>query len=215
MSDYKKLEEFDHIVLLKATNIKINELSQDIKNVIADFESKFKRYRMQKEESQLKVLDSYSKVIAQHIVDYFVEDEEQTPSATIIEQVADVKNAIEEKDEKKEIALIVDAHTDPNKAQSTPMAPPAPPVAPPVVTPPTHPTPVNPPIPSPAPVYADSDDVVLAKLMEEGKTEVTKKELVAAGFKTGMFSKLTYNGATTKFFILKKIKEDVYSLSKR
>lgn len=71
-----KLEQFPHIALLNKPDTKFKELDQKTKLNIESFRDSFKTWTTRKDPVMLEKLIARSEMIAQHLVNYFVEDED-------------------------------------------------------------------------------------------------------------------------------------------
>jgi hypothetical protein len=89
-----ELNKFPHIVLINNADVKRKDLSGGILHFIADFEKSYKGYMLKPTELGLQKLKEKSDVIAQHIYDYFVEDDEQIDDPSVAQMVNQVKDAV-------------------------------------------------------------------------------------------------------------------------
>jgi|GEM_PF-6707035 len=204
-------EDFPHIILIAKADIKKRDFDTNLNNAIASFERRWaswKGIQLKKYEAgdynskkALEVLTSESEILAQHIYNYFVEDDEQVEDASVSKMADQIKDVIDEpvansvKDSKLNTTPTVDdlvpepTHSD-NEPITTPIADDSEP--------------------------DDSDEKVLHKLFKEGKVkDLSKRALGDAGLDISFWSDLTSTGMKCgKYRLHKKAKEEFYNLEK-
>ncbi len=98
-------DQFPHLVLIAKAEIKKKDFSEDLREHIASFERRFNTWKGQQQKryeandplaiKSFKALVSESTIIAQHIYDYFVEEEDQVVNPTVDKVVDQIKDAID------------------------------------------------------------------------------------------------------------------------
>lgn len=163
--------QFPHLVLINQSGLKLRELSVDVKNAMGAWERSYKGWGMKKSPQGLEVLISQSKVISQHIYDYFVEEDDQTAKPGDVTQMAeDIKDT---KD---------DEGANGPAAGSEPVL-----VDEKVVKTPTKEVKTE--------KKLSSDETALKTLFEQGKVEnISIADLKTVNFGLGIFGQLTRNG---------------------
>lgn len=190
-----------HSIVINDANIKMKEFDEGLKTAIQGFEKNhfaFMRVngsKLSEEKNILKLREfqETSKILAQHIYDYFVESSEQTPNATVQEIVEDIKEAKEEE--------VI--------ATPTPTPPPTPtPNAEPKVQATTQTAPPT--------KNVNRNEDALAKIFASGKVDnINENDLINAGFDTGWDSPLSSRGCTCGAYTLSKGKfESRFKLTK-
>ncbi len=204
-----------HVALIAKAEIKKRDFNNDLNNMIASFDRRFsewckfnsKKYELN-DEKAMKAYETFlseSTIIAQHIYDYFVEEEDQIAQPSVVQAAAQIQDAI----------------ADPAPATDPP------PVSPVTPSDPVNATPASPPIPpatpSDPPPAANADpepdetnERALHKLYKEGKlTEISRETLKSAGFNTSWWGDLQSTGQRCgKYRLYKEKSERLYSLEK-
>lgn len=171
------VENFPHNQIIASAKIKISDLDDNLKTTITAFNRKHNGYKMKPTENTEKELFALSNIISQNIVDYYVDDEDQTVDINA--------NPITPADIKEIVKDIKEAGT------------PDPVVVPPTTTPAAEPIisklpDVEPPTPTPEltkpvedPEPTNKNEKALFLLFKEGVTSgITKSMLKAKGFDT-------------------------------
>lgn len=211
-------DNLPHVVLINKADIKKKHFSEDLNNALAAFERRFtsfkglqlKKYEAGEEGAKraYQSLVSESTILAQHIYDYFVEDDEQKNDASIQVMADQIKDNLAEganagdgsqvqgdgQDKKPDETPPSDAGKQGeglSDKQSKPAA-------------------------DAEESFSSNDEKVLAKLFKEGKvTGISRKMLSDAGFDTGFWSDLKSTGQRCgKYRLFKKTFEEFYNLEK-
>ena len=183
------LDQFPHVVLLKQSEIKFKELDEVVKLNIESFEKSFKTWQTKKDPGMLSQLKARSQMIAQHIWNYFVEEEEQTAQEGDIAAMAeDIKNA-------NENTATGNNSTIPAKNPGAPGSQTGAPEA--------NAKPLS------------KDEQALKNLFEKGiVTSITLDMLNKEGFNIGMSSKLGRRGCVVGNYELVRMDSSTYNLKK-
>jgi outer membrane biosynthesis protein TonB len=212
-------ETFPHLVLIAKAEIKKKDFSEDLREHIASFERRFNTWKGQQQKryeagdplavKSHKALVSESTILAQHIYDYFVEEDDQTNSTNINVVADQIKDAIQNPE--PEPAKTPEPTTTPT--------PKVEPVAEPVSEPKTEPTPepkATESTPASEPESDSDDEKALDKLFKAGTlTGISKDMLRREGFDVGFWSDLTSTGCKCgKYQLFKASKEEFYNLKK-
>lgn len=173
-----ELAQFPHIQLLNKTGIKIKELSEDVKVSVAAFEKSYKGFVMNKSQKTLTNLQSQSKIIAQHIYDYFVEDDEQNAKPGDTNQmIKDIKDGGTPNN-----PIPNNGNNLPDNSKASQGK-------------------------EPTERKISKDEQALKTLHDSGKVaEIKKEDLIAANFECGFFSALSSSG-TSWIGIYKLVRE--------
>jgi hypothetical protein len=83
-----KLENFPHIIILNRQDLKFKNFDQDLILNLESFEKSLKTWQTKKDAKILEELKAKSKLIAQHIINYYVEEEEEAPAADPVDPPA-------------------------------------------------------------------------------------------------------------------------------
>lgn len=215
-----------HITLIATAEIKKKEFDDKLTNVISSFDKRFETWFKMSEKTyergEVKAVKAYetfideSTIIAQHIYDYFVEDDEQIDDATVNQMADQIKEVINEPPPNTDPA----PNNEPPKEPVEPVAPKEPiqNVDPPPVDTTVSPTP---PVTDPPPVeekeeFSSKNEEVLARLYKQGKlTEISKKLLKEEGFDTSWWGNLESTGQKCgKYALSKRTTEEFYNLTK-
>lgn len=230
-------ETFAHIILIAKADIKKKDFDTNLNNAIASFDRRWnswkgiqsKKYEAGDHNAKkaLDVLNSESEILAQHIYDYFVEEEEQVDDPSVAKMASQIKEVIDEPVKEPEPTKEKDEPEPikPEPTKSEPVATPEPePLPEPPKEPVIEPAPVAEPEPAPPaepptpeePYPSDSDEKALHQLFKEGKvTELSRKALGAAGLDVSFWSDLTSTGMKCgKYRLHKKAREEFYTLEK-
>ena len=204
-------ETLPHIALIAKADIKKKEFSVGLNSTINVFEGRFnawhKSFRKRYDEGNQDAIDRYdsfvaeSEILAQHIYDYFVEDEEQDDSASIDDKANQIKDAIDDNDDdgKPIIEPVIE------------------PIAESIVTPPIVEPVIEPIEPAVEPEKASSkSEQILSDLFKEGIVSgITKEILRAKGFDTSFWGDLSSTGQKCgKYRLSKKVNDELYNLEK-
>ena len=214
-------ETLPHIALIAKADIKKKEFSVGLNSTINVFEGRFnawhKSFRKRYEDGNQDAIDRYdsfvaeSEILAQHIYDYFVEEDEQDDSASIDNKADQIKDAIDDDDGKPVIEPVIPA-VEPI------VTPPIvePPIVEPVIEPIIEPI-IEPVIPIVEPEKASSkSEQILSDLFKEGIVSgITKEILRAKGFDTSFWGDLSSTGQKCgKYRLSKKVNDELYNLEK-
>ena len=214
-------ETLPHIALIAKADIKKKEFSVGLNSTINVFEGRFnawhKSFRKRYEDGNQDAIDRYdsfvaeSEILAQHIYDYFVEDEEQDDSSSIDNKADQIKDAIDDDDDGKPVIEPIIPAVEPI-------------VTPPIVTPPiVEPViePIEPIIEPTKPVVepekaSSKSEQILSDLFKEGIVSgITKEILRAKGFDTSFWGDLSSTGQKCgKYRLSKKVNDELYNLEK-
>jgi hypothetical protein len=70
-----KIDQFPHMIVLANPKLKFKEFDEDLNLNLDSFQKSFKTWTTKKDPAMLKQLEARSRVIAQHIINYFVEED--------------------------------------------------------------------------------------------------------------------------------------------
>lgn len=154
------VNDLPHNQLLNMAGIKLKELSPEAKTSIESINQQFKGYLIKKTPATLEKIKAQSKVLQQHIYDYFVEDGDAT---TIAGMASDIKDNNEPNGNSSSTSNSSSnvgnnsngANIEPPKVQKK----------------------------------TDPNETALKSILESGKMAgITKKDLAEAGFDIGMWT---------------------------
>jgi hypothetical protein len=119
------IENFPHNQIIKKASVKVEELDEDLRILIASFTKKYNGYRLKESPSALREIEAFSNIIAQHIYDYHVDKEDQGIKIDKDEPITkeEIKEIVEEiREEKKPEPVVApvpdkDLTPDPEPAQ--------------------------------------------------------------------------------------------------
>ncbi len=228
MTDIKST--LPHIALIAKSEIKKKDFDTNLQNLLDAFERRFAQWKNQKLKryeagdpiavKSYDVMVSESTIIAQHIYDYFVEEEDQIDNSGTDKLDASTVNKMADQ---------IKDNKDTPPENNTPPPPPIPDPetiivdTPPAKVPEVKLDDVKDPEPPKVdtkvaddPEPEDSDEKVLHKFFKEGKLSgISKAMLHKEGFDTGFFGNLTSKGQTCgKYRLYKESNEEFYNLKK-
>jgi hypothetical protein len=213
-------ETLPHIALIARADIKTKEFSAGLNSTINVFERRFnswhKSFRKRYDEGNQDAINGYdsffaeSEILAQHIYDHFVEDDEQDDSASIDDKADQIKDAIID-----DVIPVTEPVIEPVIPINEPIIEPVIPVTEPVI-PVVEPI-IEPVIPIVEPEKASSkSEQILSDLFKEGIVSgITKEILRAKGFDTSFWGDLSSTGQKCgKYRLSKKVNDELYNLEK-
>ncbi len=230
-----------HIALIAKSDIKKKDFDSKLHNVISSFDRRFdawirigaKKYE-EEDAAAVKAYETFvdeSHIIAQHIYDYFVDDEDQLDEPTVNQMADQIKDSIDEPVsdpvpvDKKEPVTTVDPVTNPEPVKTatdndpTPQTKPADNIAP-ETAPEIKPAPTPNPAPAastdPEEQFSSQEEKVLAAFFKQGKIAgISKADLKEAGFDTSWWGNLQSTGQKCgKYRLFKRTSEPLYNLEK-
>lgn len=173
-----ELAQFPHIQLLNNKEIKFKELPDSIKTSIAGFQKRHTGWKMQKSPKALEILKVDSTILAQHIYDYFVEEEDQNAkTGDTTQMIKDIKDGGTPNN-----PVPNNGNNLPDNSKASQGK-------------------------EPTERKISKDEQALKTLHESGKiAEIKKEDLIAANFECGFFSALSSSG-TSWIGIYKLVRE--------
>ncbi len=204
--DIPSIDSFPHNQVIAKSKINVNDLDDDIKVMMADFNKRYSGYKLKWSEANSKVLMATSNVLCQKIVDYYVEDEDQNvdinPASDLTPK--DIKDIVKDIKDANDPAPAPAADPKPKAGDPAPGANPAPNPAP-----AANPDPIVPPADEEP---KNKNEKILHDLFKAGTTSVTRNELSLLGLNMELVS--IRGGKVGKYELKKEPSELTYKLSK-
>jgi hypothetical protein len=126
--DNMTADQFLHNQVITGAKLNVSDFDTNLKTVITDFNKRLNAFNMKPTDAGLLSLQAQSRLIAQHIYDYYVDKDDQTADfMNTATTKVEIKEAIKEIKEESKDPKPEPKPTDPNPAPIEPPAPPAPP----------------------------------------------------------------------------------------